>query len=191
MLTDPGDHFSGRYEVERKLKVDDLSAMRERLDALGAVPFVLGNTETDIFLDLEDGRIAQAGKSHVLRKMRPSGRVLWIVKGPGPDECIAMDLPDGTKAVAMLSALGFRERSRLTKARDIFFVGDCHVTLDHVESLGAFVEVAAMTDDRDALGDLAARVADVIAQLGLGGHAPVEHSYLEMLTGSQKSGSDS
>ena len=183
MLADPGDHFRGRFEVERKLRVPDVGPIRARLEAERAVPFTLGNEETDIFLDLTDGRLERNHQFHTLRHMRPSGRVLWISKGPGPDDCVAMDLADLDKALAMLTSLGFEERRRITKARDIYFLDAVHVTLDRVEGLGPFVEIAAMTDDPGDLPRLRGQVDAAAKRLGLGA-CPVEtRSYRALLFG--------
>ncbi len=183
MLADPGDHFRGRFEVEKKFRVADLEAVRARLTAGNAVVFTLGNRETDVFLDLADGRLEANNQFHTLRHMQPSGRVLWISKGPRRDECIAMDLPEFDKALAMLTSLGFRETRRIAKRRDIYFLGDLHVTLDRVDGLGAFVEVAAMTDDEGALPRLGEFVRDAAERLGLDAAAEETRSYREMLFG--------
>lgn len=181
MLADPGEHFVGSYEVEFKFRVADLQATRVRLETLGATAFAVGNSETDAFYDMPDRRLERNGQSQVLREMRPSGRVLWISKGPAKDECVAMDLSDLAKATSMLVSLGFVEQTRLHKDRDIFFLGDSHVTLDNVEGLGAFVEVAAMTDDKDVLPRLRGELKGYVEQLGLAEAVPMTASYKELL----------
>ena len=80
MLVDPGDHFKGNFEVERKFRVADLPSIRKMLSQLGAVGFTIGNSEIDIFFDLTDERLAKNNQYQVLRHMQPSGRVLWISK---------------------------------------------------------------------------------------------------------------
>lgn len=181
MLAEPGDHFSGRFEVERKYAVSDPARIRALLDDRGAVPFTLGNREIDIFLDWPDGRLAAAGKQQVVRSMQPSDRVLWFVKGPKPDECIATDMEDFDKALALLATLGCVETGRVEKRRDIWFLGDFHVTLDFVPGLGDFVELAVMTDDEASLSGWAARIEALAADLGLSTHALQTRSYRAML----------
>lgn len=183
MLADPGDHFKGRFEVERKFRVDDLAVVRERLTHSGAIPFTIGNFETDVFFDLADGRLEANNQFHTLRHMLPSGRVLWISKGPAKDECVAMDLSDYDKAVAMLTSLGFRELRRISKKRDIYFIDEFHVTLDDVTGLGTFVELAVMTDDEDALPALRDKTQEAAERLGLSGFIEEESSYRKMLFG--------
>lgn len=181
MLVDPGDHFKGRYEVERKFRVDDLESIRENLCALGAVGFTIGNAETDVFFDLPDGRLASNGQSQVLRHMRPSGRVLWISKGPGSDACTAMDLTDHAKATAMLLSLGFVEINRIDKKRDIYFIDTFHATLDIVDGLGTFVELAVMTDRPDTLPALRRGVDAMARKLGLQYTMEETRSYRQMM----------
>ena len=181
MLADPGDHFTGRFEVERKYAVAGLAEITARLQARGAIPFTLGNRETDVFLDWPDGRLAALAKQQVVRSMQPSGRVLWFVKGPQPDECIATDLEDFGKALAMLAALGCVETDRVEKQRDIFFLGDFHLTLDRVPGLGEFVELAVMTDDAESLSGWADRIEALSAELGLDADALQTRSYRALL----------
>lgn len=183
MLADPGDHFKGRFEVERKFRVDDIDSVQRRLEQLGAVPFTLGNCETDIFLDFSDGRLEANNQFQTLRHMLPSGRVLWISKGPDKDECVAMDLDDYDKALSMLMSLGFEKKWQIRKSRDIYFVDNFHVTLDNVDGLGSFVELAVMTDDENALSSLRDDVQRAAKQLGLIHYPEESQSYRELLFG--------
>ena len=175
MLCDPGDHFLGRFEVERKYRVAGLEPVRSKILSMGAVAFTLGNRETDIFLDQPDGRLASNGQQQVMRLMEPSGRVLWICKGPGSDRCVAMDIDGPDKALEMLTALGFIETGRLAKDRDIYFLDDFHITFDLLDGLGAFVEVAVMTDDAESLTRWTQRVEAFAGNIGLDA-AQIEHS---------------
>lgn len=181
MLADPGDHFNGRFEVERKFRAGDLERVRKVLNRNGAIAFTLGNFETDVFFDLPDGRLARNYQFQTLREMLPSGRVLWISKGPGKDECVAMDLDCYEKAEAMLKSLGFVETMRISKKRDIYFVDEFHLTLDDVGELGTFVELAVMTDDREALPSLRARLRQMAEKLQLADMEEETRSYREML----------
>lgn len=180
MLCDPGDHFIGIYEVERKYAVADLEVIRSQLEARGAVPFTLGNTEQDIFYDLADRRLANNNQQHVLRVMRPSGRALWISKGPGPDKCISMDMADADQTNAMILSLGFEEVERLEKKRDIYFLGKFHVTLDEVPDLGRFVELAIMTDDTDMLSQHEQEIGELANSFNLSSNALQTQSYRAM-----------
>ena len=183
MLADSGDHFKGRFEVERKFQVDDIPSVLTRLEQRAAIPFTLGNTETDLCLDFADSRLEANNQFQTLRLMQPSGRVLWISKGPGKDECIAMDLSDFDKALAMLKSLGFEEKWQIRKHRDIYFVGKFHVTLDQIDGLGSFVEIAIMTDDQSALPALRDEVHNAADQLGLLRFTEVHQSYRQLLFG--------
>ncbi len=181
MLCDPGDHFSGRFEAERKYSVSNLDEFRRLLAEAGAVPFALENLETDIFMDTEAGLLQSTGRQMVLRHMNPSNRVLWIIKGPRKDECVAVDMSDFTKARAMFVLLGYRETGRLEKFRDIYFVGTMHITLDRIPGLGDFVEVSAMTDDEAALELLQRDIKRLAGRFGLTSKDRETRSYRELL----------
>ncbi|MCP4318905.1 MAG: class IV adenylate cyclase [Hyphomicrobiales bacterium] len=182
MLVHPGDHFKGRFEVERKFRLDDLADVRNKLNQNGATAFTLGNSETDFFFDLPDGRLASNNQFQTLRHMMPSDRILWISKGPAEDECVAMDLAEFDKAAAMLGSLGFVETMRISKKRDIYFIEEFHVTLDEVDGLGKFVELAVMTDDPNALSALRTKIQHMAERLGLLSLVEEMRSYRQMLT---------
>ena len=183
MLSDPGEHFEGKYEVELKYRVDSLIIVRDQITRLGAVPFMLGNRETDIYFDMDETRFADNDQAVCLRSMAPSGRVLWISKGPGPDRCVAMDLHDLEKAFEMLSSLGFSEVMRIEKARDLYFLGPLHLTLDDVPGLGQYVEIAAMTDDEQALEELRKQTKALAGALDLSPASRETRSYRTMIGG--------
>lgn len=174
-------HFSGRFEAELKYKADDLDKVRAALKKLNAEPFLLGNFEHDIYFDSPDRHLKRQDQALVLRHMRPSGRILWIVKGPGRDLCSATELGEFDKPRKMLAALGYDEVFQIEKHRDVFFVGPMHVTLDRIADLGNFVEVAIMTDDEAALPALKDDLAALAAKLGLEPPARITKSYREIL----------
>lgn len=182
MLCDPGEHFVGKFEVELKFQTAGLNRIRQTLADLGAIPFVLNNTETDLFFDWRDARLSANGQTLVLREMQPSQRVLWISKGPGKDECVSMDLPDLRATVNILHSLGVVETYSITKKRDIYFLGDQHITLDTIENLGSFVEVACMSDDEHMLESLSGAVWSTAAKLGLSRTEQCFKSYRQILT---------
>ncbi len=182
MLCDPGEHFQGRYEVEHKYRVENLTPIRDQIAQLGGVAFMLENHETDIYFDMDDKRFADNDQAVCLRSMAPSGRVLWISKGPGPDRCVAMDLDDAGKAYEMLTSLGFVEVLHIAKARDLYFLGALHVTLDEVPGLGPFVEIAAMTDEEHALDGLRAQIDALALKLDLSPANREARSYRAMLS---------
>lgn len=181
MLCDPGDHFEGRFEVERKYSTVDMPGVRGKAEALGARAFALGNSDLDIYFDMPDGQLEATGRQQILRLMQPSGRVLWIVKGPEESACVAMNLDDFGKAHEMIAALDYQETIRLEKQRDIYFLGAFHLTLDTVPGLGTFVEISVMTDDESASNQWHRQMIELAEQLGLKEVDRRRQSYREML----------
>nr|WP_277907375.1 class IV adenylate cyclase [Aeromonas salmonicida] len=111
--------------------------------------------------------MATEGKSLVIRTMQPSGIKLWIVKGPERDRCEAVNITDADKAASMLQTLGYQQVLAISKRRSIYFVGPFHVTLDHLDGLGDFAELAIMTDDEDRLEEYRAELEHLAIKLGL------------------------
>lgn len=160
-------HFQGRFEVEFKYRLTDRAAFLNALEALNPEVMVEDNHERDCYFDTPQRLLAEQGKSLVIRTMQPSGIRLWIVKGPGADRCEAVNITDADKAISMLHNLGYQQVLTLTKRRSIYFVGPFHLTLDHLDGLGDFAELAIMTDEEDRLEEYRAELEHLAIKLGL------------------------
>lgn len=160
-------HFEGRFEVEFKYRLVDRTPFLAALAALSPEVMLEDNQERDCYFDSPARTLASQGKTLVIRTMEPSGIRLWIVKGPGPDRCEAVNISDADKATSMLHNLGYEQVLRLEKRRSIYFVGSFHVTLDQLAGIGDFAELAIMTDDEGALPGYRQQLLALAARLGL------------------------
>ncbi|MFM1680759.1 class IV adenylate cyclase [Aeromonas salmonicida] len=161
------DHFQGSYEVEFKYRLDDRPAFISTLKTLDPEVMLENNLEQDSYFDTPEPTLATEGKSLVIRTMQPSGIKLWIVKGPERDRCEAVNITDADKAASMLQTLGYQQVLAISKRRSIYFVGPFHVTLDHLDRLGDFAELAIMTDDETLLPSYRQQLQDLATRLGL------------------------
>ncbi|MBS4699725.1 class IV adenylate cyclase [Aeromonas media] len=160
-------HFQGRFEVEFKYRLTDSAAFLRALEALGPELMVADNHEQDCYFDTADSALAREQKSLVIRTMAPSGIRLWIVKGPGPDRCEAVNITDADKAISMVRTLGYQRVLTIAKRRSIYFLGPFHLTLDSLAGIGDFAELAIMTDEEAALPAYREQLLALAARLGL------------------------
>lgn len=144
-------HFQGRFEVEFKYRLADRAAFLAALGRLNPEVMLEDNQERDCYFDTPERTLTSQDKSLLIRIMQPSGIRLWIVKGPGPDRCEAVNISDTDKAISMLHSLGYQQMLTIDKRRSIYFLGPFHLTLDHLAGIGDFAELAIMTDDESAL----------------------------------------
>ncbi|WP_392399700.1 class IV adenylate cyclase [Aeromonas salmonicida] len=171
------DHFQGRYEVEFKYRLDDKPAFISALKTQDPEVMLENNLEQDSYFDTPEPTLATEGKSLVIRTMQPSGIKLWIVKGPERDHCEAVNITDADKAASMLQTLGYQQVLAISKRRSIYFVGPFHVTLDHLDGLGDFAELAIMTDDETLLPSYRQQLQDLATRLGLSSSQLETRSY--------------
>lgn len=171
------DHFQGSYEVEFKYRLDDRPAFISTLKTLDPEVMLENNLEQDSYFDTPESTLATEGKSLVIRTMQPSGIKLWIVKGPERDRCEAVNITDADKAASMLQTLGYQQVLAISKRRSIYFVGPFHVTLDHLDGLGDFAELAIMTDDETLLPSYRQQLQDLATRLGLSSRQLETRSY--------------
>lgn len=161
------EHFAGRYEVELKFRVEDLNKIKCELNRFHAQEFAIGNHERDWYFEADEHRLETAGLSMILRQMSPAGIKLWIIKGPGKDRCEAVKVESISTAKNMLYTLGYRVSFELVKTRSIYFLDQFHITLDHIDGLGEYAEIAIMTDDRAQLDLLRESCQRCAKKLGL------------------------
>ncbi|AQS38356.1 adenylyl cyclase CyaB, putative [Shewanella psychrophila] len=173
-------HFEGRYEVELKYRLNNRAGFIKALAAMTPEVMHEDNLEHDTYFDLPDLMLASQNKSVCIREIQPSGIMLWIVKGPEADRCEAVNINDAVKARSMLKTMGYRQCLELKKLRSIYFLGEFHVTLDRLEGLGDFAELAIMTDDESMLEDYRQQLLSLGKELGLSPEQLEVRSYREL-----------
>lgn len=169
-------HFNGKFEVELKYRLADREAFWARLSAKSPEVMLEDNLEHDCYFDSPIASLAAEHKSLCIREMQPSGIMLWIVKGPEKGRCEAVNITDANKAKSMLRTLGYQCVLEIKKRRSVYFLGEFHLTLDWLEGLGDFAELAIMTNDEAKLPIYEAQLLALAAELGL------EESQRELLS---------
>ena len=163
-----------RYEIEIKLPVPDLGAVRERLRARHARELTAPHEESNDLYDRADGSLAKSGL--VLRLRRTDDGATLTYKGPARFEDGARTREERETAVSdpnemerILGALGFHRRFRYEKRREEWSFDECVIALDETP-IGTFAEVE---------GDPAA-IRRVLQQLELDPSETLPYSYSEL-----------
>jgi adenylate cyclase class 2 len=143
-------------EIEAKMKVDDLPAVRARLVDAGA-QHVGDATEINVFLDTEDRSLLAADQGLRVRSAtdQKTGAHTFTATYKGPRhhgqlksrEEIEMTVGDFESAVEMFEALGFRQTLRFEKRRESWTIDGCKIELDELPLLGTFVEIEGPRDE--------------------------------------------
>jgi adenylate cyclase, class 2 len=168
-------------EIEAKMAVPDLEAVRAALRARGAER--VGRTdETNVFLDTKGRSLLAADEGLRLRTNRDAetGRETHVITHKGPQQAGAfksreeteLEVPDAAAAFRLLEKLGLRRTLSFEKRRESWKLGGCKVELDEVPYLGSYVEVE---------GPAEAEVAKVRESLGLADRPAIKTSYIAML----------
>ncbi|MEH0835045.1 class IV adenylate cyclase [Pectobacterium cacticida] len=175
------EHFTGKYEIKIKFRIDDIANFRNTLFSLHPQAFVFENKEHDVYYDDADSRLQQKSIRMLVRRMEPSGIKLWIIKGPLVERREAVNVEDFEKTDSMLQTLGYQPLFAIHKIRSIYFLNAFHITVDYIESLGYFVEISMMTDDETQLNTLRDRCIECALRLQLSLDNIEEKSYCQLL----------
>jgi len=175
-------HFEGKFEVELKYRLDSRDQFLSNLQQMNPEVMLENNLEHDCYFDSPKHLLSNESKRVCIREMQPSGIMLWIVKGPDKDRCEAVNITDSVKAKSMLKTMGFEQVLDMRKKRSIYFVGKYHVTVDHLENVGDFAELAIMTDDESMLKEYKLQLLSLAQKLGLTEDQLEFKSYRELYT---------
>lgn len=170
-------------EIEAKMAVPDLDAIRDRLRQLGAQP-AGRNLETNTFFDAEGRSLLASDQGLRLRRnvdqdTRAEEHIITY-KGPlqhgvlKSREEVEVTVTGSDEAVQLLERLGFARMLEFEKRRESWRLGGCKVELDELPCLGSFVEVEGPAEDT---------VMRVREQLGLSDRPIIRSSYAALLTG--------
>jgi adenylate cyclase class 2 len=163
-----------REEIEVKIPVADLSALREKLRASGAALRFAEHEESNVLFD--DGERKLSGSGRTVRLRRAAGRAILTYKGPARFHAGAKvreeretEVSDPAETEAILAGLGLAPRFRYDKRREEWCCEGSVVALD-TTPIGLFVEVE---------GD-PSTIRRVVALLGLDAAESVPYSYAEL-----------
>lgn len=163
-----------REEIEVKIPVADLGAVRERLTSAAARPLAPEHDESNVLFDDPERKLSGSGRTVRLR--RASGRAILTYKGAARFERGAKvreeretEVSDPEETVAILAGMGLFPRFRYDKRREEWSCEGGVVALD-TTPIGNFVEVE---------GD-PPTIRRVVARLGLDASESVPYSYAEL-----------
>ena len=168
-------------EIEAKMKVADLSAVRAAAAAAGGTR-TGAYLERNTFFDTEDRSLLAADQGLRVRwsRDRDTAAVVCTVTHKGPRqhgplksrEETEVTVGDEAGAVSLLTTLGFARVLCFEKRRESWHLGGCKVELDEVPHLGTYVEVEGPKEET---------VMRVRQQLGLAERPMIRASYIAML----------
>jgi predicted adenylyl cyclase CyaB len=173
--------------VEIKARVDDLEALRARVESIAeGVPEEL--QQEDIFFHCPRGRlklrVSPGKESELIFYQRPDSdraRLSEYVKASSKDPEALRD--------ALERSLGVRGVIR--KNRSVYLAGQTRIHLDRVEDLGNFVELEVVLSSTDSVAE-GRRVAERLQKvLGIGAEDLIDRAYIDLsapddhVTGSQ------
>ncbi len=163
--------------VEIKARVTDVTAFRERIEALSETPAELIHQE-DIFFHVPKGRL----KLRIFSVSR--GELIYYERadraGPKQSEYLISATAEPLILKQVLEA-SFGVRGVVRKQRWLSWVGNTRIHMDEVEGLGSFVELEVVLAPGQDLEQGEARAAGLMDQIGIIGEDLVEGAYIDLV----------
>jgi len=144
------------FEIEAKIKVDDIEHLRSRLIDVGA-EYLAAVMQTDTYFDRPDGWLRDHDRGLRIRRtefidgpVEPDLRPELTCKGPRDpggvyktrrEIQIRLDQADAFEGI--LSIAGMARCMTIQKRRSSYLLGPCRIELDELPMLGFFVEIEA------------------------------------------------
>lgn len=179
------------FEVERKYRIEDASAIRAKAAEIGGVwaeaivqsDHYLAHPARDFAVTDEALRVRSVGAENVITYKGPK-----IDRDSKTREEMEIAIEDGEaaakKTVTMFERLGFRSVLTVTKNRSIASVvwegREVELALDDVQGAGTFIELETQAEPSD-LESAKECIRSLAAVLGLSDAAQERRSYLEMV----------
>lgn len=169
-------------EIELKTRVENLAAIRNRLQVLGAL-YESRVLERDSYFNAPHRDFGETDEALRIRYAGERSTVTY--KGPKQQnfhlkarEELNCRVESGEAMHRIFTSLGFRPVAEVRKWREYYQFRGATVSLDEVEGLGEFVEIEL--NDPDAVENPGGYVATLAAEIGATGE-PILSSYLELL----------
>ena len=163
-----------REEIEIKLPVSDLTAVRDRLAGLGARVRAERHDESNDLYDDPERKLSGSGRTVRLR--RAAGKAVLTYKGASRfeegnrvREEHEVEVSDAAEAEGILAGLGLKKNFRYEKRREEWDAEGCVVALDETP-IGDFVEIEGNP----------AEIRKLVSGLGLDAGEAIPYSYPEL-----------
>jgi len=163
--------------VEIKVRVDSLDALRARAEALSGAALELIEQD-DVFYAVASGRLKLRrfadGGAELIHYERPDG------EGARLSDYERVAVGQAAEALHRVLARGLGVRSRVRKQRWLARVGRSRLHLDRVEGLGDFVEIEVVLADGESEAEGRVVAEGLLEALGLCAAARVTTAYAEL-----------
>jgi adenylate cyclase class 2 len=161
-------------EIEVKFLIEDLSAMRQRLVALGAILTTPRTYEENLLFDTPDAQFRRQGR--LLRLRRDRRNRITYKEPPAHSDLdfkimqeYEVEVSDFTQMHAILAKLGFALSLHFEKYRETFTYQEAEIVLDEVP-FGTFMEIEGPQEV----------IRAIVTALGLDFGARLVSSYVEI-----------
>lgn len=163
--------------VEIKAKVDDLSALLQRVRRITKTdPTIM--SQDDTFFSCDNGRL----KLRTLSK--DHGELIFYRRDNqgGPKECFYLrSSTSQPENLCESLKLAYGSIGRVIKTRSLFLVGRTRIHLDQVQGLGDYLELEVVLAENDTIVEAIEEAQQLMLELGVKQSHLISGAYLDLL----------
>lgn len=177
-------------EVEIKAKITDAQATEKSLLKLGFTE-ERRVSEQDVYFNGNDRDFRKTDEALRIRACKnlkaDTERNALTYKGPKLGNHsqtrneLEISFEDPDKMKAILTALGYPPVLEVQKLRRIYRLGAITACVDHVDSLGDYLELEKLVDDKKSYPEAVGELYEWLVKIGIPKDSLTQYSYLELL----------
>lgn len=171
-----------RKEIEVKAKLSDVRGVLRKLKALGCVLTEPATQHDTIFVDENYGAFEEFHPGrNVLRIRESKGKFLFTLKQPQSNELDCLEheteVSDPVEFRHALELMGYHAAVEVHKTRMKTRYNGWEICVDHVVTLGDFIEVESIIEDDVDVDKIQNKLFAFLKTLGVRAQDQVTHGY--------------
>ncbi len=172
-------------EIEMKLKVDDLNAIKKVLESKGCVLSETKHQIDTVFLE-KNAQDFNIKTGMIVLRIRTIGDKNLITLKQRKENIIESKeieffISDSAKCKQLFETLGYKEMVTIDKKRTTTKYKNFNICLDEVLNLGSFVEIEIVTDEENKSDYYESEILKVCSDLGIDVQNRINSHYDTML----------
>lgn len=171
-------------EIEVKYQLEDRNKFLKKLEALGCEISEVNHQKDTIYVS-DVNHIENTPGSIFLRVRKDNDKIELNAKKHEKVMQARTEVEFGVSSYSdankFLELIGFQKWVEVSKKRVHTFYKDCNICIDEVDTLGSFVELEYVVDDKEEEEKVLEKIEEIAKEIGIDTKRVVNQYYDEMI----------